>query len=76
MAIQLSLIHPGVTGFGGRTGLFNQQSQTVKTDLYLAGFAVLLPGALLAVPRVVSKILAGPSADALTAYAAEQNRRE
>jgi hypothetical protein len=70
MAIQLSLIHPSVTGFGGRTGLFNQQSQTVKTDLYLAGFAVLLPGALLVVPRLVSRIVAGPSAEALATYAA------
>ena len=68
MAIQLSVIHPGVTGFGGRSGLFNQQRQTVKTDLYLIGFAVLLPGALLVVPRVVSRILAGPSAAALTVY--------
>jgi hypothetical protein len=68
MAIQLSVIHPGITGFDGRTGLFNQQSQTVKTDLYIVGFAVILPGALLVAAWLVSRILAGPNAAALTVY--------
>lgn len=68
MAVQLLLIHPGITGYGGRTGLFNQQNQTVKSDLYLVGFVIILPGALVIAPRLVSRILAGTNAGALTVY--------
>jgi hypothetical protein len=70
MAIQLLVIHPGITGYGGRTGLFNQQRQGVKTELYLVGFVVILPAALLIASRLTSTILAGPNARALTIYAA------
>ena len=71
-AAQLLAVHPGVTGFAGRTGLFNQQRQIVKTDVYLVSFLVLLPLALVLVPRLVEAIAAssnGAAAGALAALA-------
>lgn len=69
-AAQLLVVHPGITGFAGRTGLFNQQRQTVKTDVYLISFLVLVPLALIFVPRLVNAIASGPNGAGLDAFAA------
>jgi hypothetical protein len=46
------------------------QNQSAKTALYLAVFAVILPVALFAVPRLAATIAAGPNAPALPVLAA------
>src|SRR6202035_669451 len=43
--------------------------QGVKTELYVVGFVVILPAALLVASRLTSRILAGPNAGALRAHA-------
>lgn len=46
------------------------QRQDAETALYLAAFAVILPVALIAVPRLADAIAAGPNAAVLSALAA------
>jgi hypothetical protein len=70
MALQLLVIHSNVSGASPYAGLINQQNQTVKTDLYLLAFIVILPLALIAGPRVIDAIAAGPNGDAVPAFAA------
>ncbi len=43
-----------------------EQEQDVETALYLAVFALILPAALIAVPRLADAIAAGPNAGALS----------
>ncbi len=69
MAAQLLVIHHGITGVDGVTGLFNQQNQKVKTDLYVGGFLVILPLSLIAGSRLVDIIAAGPNGQTLPAFA-------
>ena len=70
MAAALLVIHPDLTGLARYAGLVNQQNQTVKTDLYIGAFVVILPLALIAGPRLVDAIAAGSNAQALPAFAA------
>ena len=67
MAAQLLVIHSNVSG--RYAGLINEQNQTVKTDLYLLSFVVILPLALIAGPRIADAIAAGANAEALPAFA-------
>ena len=67
MAVQLLVIHSNVSG--RYAGLINEQNQTVKTDLYLLSFVVILPLALIAGPRIADAIAAGANAEALPAFA-------
>jgi hypothetical protein len=69
LAVQLLLIHPRV-GANIPPGVVNQQNQTVKTDVYLITFLVILPLALVAGTRVADAIAAGPNAGSLPAFVA------
>lgn len=68
MALSLALIHPDDTGLSASTAtLVNQQNQIVKTGLYLAAFAVILPVALIAAPRIADRIAGGLNGGSLPA---------
>jgi hypothetical protein len=47
-----------------------EQHQNAETFLYVVTFAVLLPGALLAVPRLADRVASGPNGEALPGLAA------
>jgi hypothetical protein len=70
MSLLLLAVHPepGVGGiwFGDQPN----QNQRAKTVLYVAAFAVILPLALIAVPRLADAIADGPNAPALGALSA------
>src|SRR4051812_24588837 len=51
-------------------GLGVGQRQDAETGLYVAAFFLLLPAALVLVPRVADRIARGPNADGLAALAA------
>lgn len=70
MAADLLLSPPGLPSSSPLLGLVNQQNQTVKTDVYLGAFLIVLPLALIAGPRLADAIAAGPNRDALPAFAA------
>ncbi|MEK6326346.1 MAG: hypothetical protein AABM66_02320 [Actinomycetota bacterium] len=48
----------------------SDQEQDVESALYLAAFAIILPAALIAAPRLADTIAAGPNAGALSLLAA------
>ncbi|HYY74461.1 MAG TPA: hypothetical protein VE662_06520, partial [Solirubrobacterales bacterium] len=65
LAVVLLFIHPKpVAGFG------TQQNQRAESLLYAIAFAVILPLALVLVPRVADRIAVGPNADALALLSA------
>jgi hypothetical protein len=70
MALQLLVIHSNVSSRSPYAGLINQQNQSVKTDMYLLSFIVIVPLALIAGARIADAIAAGPNADALPSLAA------
>lgn len=67
-ALELLVIHSHVLGTG--PSQINQQNQTVKTELYVVAFLVILPLGLFVGPRLVDAIGAGPNGAALPAFAA------
>jgi hypothetical protein len=70
IAVQLLVIHSDI-GAGSRYhNLINQQNQSVKTDVYLIAFLVILPVSLLAGPRIADALAATPSGASLPAFAA------
>jgi hypothetical protein len=69
-AIQLLFIHSDVSPSSPYAKLINQQNQTVKTDVYVIAFLVILPLSVLAGARIADAIADGPNADALPAFAA------
>ena len=70
IAAQLLVIHSDISAGSPYHNLINQQRQSVKTDVYLISFLVILPLALLAGPRIADTIAAGPSSRALPSFAA------
>ncbi|HEY2160587.1 MAG TPA: hypothetical protein VGH24_04720, partial [Solirubrobacteraceae bacterium] len=70
IAVQLLAIHSDIGPHSPYAGLINQQNQTVKTDVYLISFLVILPLSLLAGPRIADAIAEGPNARALPSLAA------
>jgi hypothetical protein len=69
MSLVLLLSHKP-TGLGAFAGLVNQQNQSAKTLLYVIAFGVILPLAVLLVPRLADRVAGGPNAAALSALAA------
>jgi hypothetical protein len=69
MSLVLLVVHPGGIGVPVLSSVVNQQSQDAKTALYVLGFAVILPLALYAVPKLVARIGSGPNRDGLGALA-------
>ena len=67
MSLVLLVIHPDLSIPSNNFGV--QQNQTAKTALYVAAFTVILPLALIAVPRLADAIAAGPNAPALPTLA-------
>jgi hypothetical protein len=67
MSVVVLLTHPQVGGLGAFAGLVNQQNQTAKSLLYVVAFVLILPVAVIAVPRLTNVIAAGPNAAALAA---------
>jgi hypothetical protein len=65
MAIVMAVVQPEPIA-----GLGTSQKQDAETALYLLAFAVILPVALIAVPRLADAVAAGPHAAALSALAA------
>ncbi len=61
VAVVVLLVAPKPVG-----GLPLAQRQDAETALYFAGFALILPVALIAVPRLADAIAAGPNAGALS----------
>ncbi len=59
MALALRSCIPTTVAGLQAAALVNQQNQTVKTDLYLAAFLVILPLALIAAPRLADRIASG-----------------
>lgn len=71
MAVSLLLVHPDDTGLtAAEAAVANQQNQGVKTGLYIAAFAVILPLALIFAPRIADRIARGPNDAALPAFTA------
>jgi hypothetical protein len=70
MSLVILSTHPQVAGLGAFTGLVNQQNQTAKSLLYVLAFVVILPLAVIAVPRLADALAAGPNAPALATLAA------
>ncbi len=68
MSIVLLLVHPPLVTSAFRSLI--GQNQSAKTALYLFGFAVLLPGVLLTVPRLADRIAWNSGASALSGLAA------
>lgn len=65
MSLVVLSTHPQVGGLGAFAGLVNQQNQTAKTLLYVVAFVLILPVAVIAVPRLADAIVAGPNSAAL-----------
>jgi hypothetical protein len=70
IAAQLLVIHSNVPARSVYAGLINQQNQSVKTDVYLIGFLVILPLSLLVGPRIADAVASRPSGTSLPAFAA------
>ena len=64
MSVLLLVVHPG-TGFLATQVIL--QKQSAKTALYIAGFLVILPLAVVIVPRLADAIAAGPNGPGLPA---------
>ncbi len=58
------LLHPG-RPWSGLSVALGHRNQSVKTALYAVGFLVVLPGTLLAVPRLADRLAAGKNARAV-----------
>ncbi|MDQ6810500.1 MAG: hypothetical protein M3Z95_01200 [Actinomycetota bacterium] len=67
MSLVLRVAHPDLSILANNFGA--QQNQSAKTALYLATFAVILPLALIAVPRLTDAIADGPNGAALSTLA-------
>jgi hypothetical protein len=71
MAALVLLVPPSrVAGLGALAPLVNQQNQSVKTLLYVASFVVLLPVAVLTVPRLADRIANNSSPEAFSGLVA------
>ncbi len=71
MALALAVVHPDDSRLSVQAAaLVNQQNQTVKTDLYLAAFLVILPLALIAAPRLADRIASGANGAGLPSLVA------
>ncbi len=68
MAVVLLVTRP--TEYAGLLAGLGEQNQNAKTGLYLATFTVILPLALIAVPRLADAVATGPNAPALPILAA------
>ena len=68
MAVVLLVTEP--THYTGLLAGLGEQNQTAKTGLYVAAFAVILPLALIALPRLADAVAAGPNAPGLPILAA------
>src|SRR5581483_5562415 len=62
------LLHPGPT-WSGLSAELGHRNQSVKTALYAVGFLLVLPGTLLAVPRLADRLAAGENARAVPVLA-------
>jgi hypothetical protein len=67
MSLVVLATRPQIGGLGAFVGLVNQQNQTAKTLLYVVAFLVILPGAVLGVPRLADTIAASPNSAGLPA---------
>ncbi len=67
MAALISATHPGTSAGAPSLAarLIDQQNQTAKTTLYVTAFVVILPAALILVPRLADAIARGPNGAAL-----------
>jgi hypothetical protein len=70
IAAQLLVIHSDIGASSPYHNLINQQNQSVKTDVYLIAFLVILPLSLVGGPRIADAIAAGPNGEALRSFAA------
>ena len=70
MAVIVMVSHPQVAGLGAFAGRVNQQNQSAKSLLYLAAFAVILPAAVIMVPRLADAIAGSANAPSLPLLAA------
>jgi hypothetical protein len=70
MSAMLLVVHPTAPAYGALTSFVNQQNQSAKIVLYVGAFALLLPAALIAVPRLADAIAAGPNGPALSVLSA------
>ena len=70
IAAQLVGIHSDISAGSPYHNLINQQRQSVKTDVYLISFLVILPLSLLVGPRIADAIAGGPNARGLPSFAA------
>ena len=68
MAIVISASHPDTAGLGAFAGRVNQQNQSAKSLLYLAAYFVILPVALVAVPRLADAVAATPNRAGLACW--------
>ena len=66
-SVVLLIVHPTPRNLGIYAGVINQQNQQAKTALYVATFVVVLPLALVCVPRLAGRIAGGPHGGALPA---------
>ena len=64
----LLVVHPPGSGYIAKVVI--GQNQRAKTAIYLASFAVILPLALVAMPRLADRIAVGPSGPALRGVSA------
>ncbi len=69
MAIVISASHPDTAGLGAFAGRVNQQNQSAKSFLYVAAYLVILPVALVTVPRLADAVAATPNRAGLAALA-------
>lgn len=67
MSLVLLTVPRDLTGLQSFAQVVHQQNQNAKTALYIVGFAVILPLALIAVPRLADHIARGPNGSALAA---------
>jgi hypothetical protein len=67
MAVILSVLHPPP---GHLSTVYIRQNQSGKTALYVGTFVLLLPLAILVVPRLADRIASGPNAGVLGSLAA------
>ncbi len=69
VSVVLLVSHPP-SGLGAFTGLVDQQKQTAKTLLYVTTFVIILPLAVVFVPRLAEAIASGPNAAGVSVLAA------
>jgi hypothetical protein len=70
IAAQLLVIHSDIAANSPYHNLINQQNQSVKTDVYLITFLVILPLSLVIGPRIADAVAAGPNGSSLPSFAA------